>query len=469
MYPDVGRNGMDPWRHYALYGKKERRQNGYDPAFSPYFYSSYYPDVRKSKTDAWKHYIKLAAKVKRYPNKLAEKEARSKSIPYCCNHLSQDLNQKFYDYLGKFDSHTLFEILSLKESPDSRQKGFIKQNAVNEGKDVLQLFVKNNLKKIVYFSHRAGGGATMYKDQKIKEYTDLGYMVMTVIYDPASRIFLLYLDTKQYSYYFDIADLRLLLKLSLTNVETIFVNSLNKYPKETEYFYSVIDLIIDFKKSSKSKLVFLGHDYDFVCPRITCLNADNEFCRLNQSHFDCSICASQKTGMGITQYRSMYARLLRACDEYRFFSEDTIRNFTKIYSLDRKKIRLVPHTLLEGGLSSAHWTYNPKALFARFTVLVLGVILKHKGSEFVRDLAGVLSKTHSDIRIVILGEYLEKVTTPNITVTGRYDSERLPELMRMFEPNCALLPSVWPETFSYTVHELMQFGLPIISHNLLGS
>lgn len=466
MYPDVGRNGMDPWRHYALYGKKERRQNGYDPAFSPYFYSSYYPDVRKSKTDAWKHYIKLAAKVKRYPNKLAEKEARSKSIPYCCNHLSQDLNQKFYDYLGKFDSHTLFEILSLKESPDSRQKGFIKQNAVNEGKDVLQLFVKNNLKKIVYFSHRAGGGATMYKDQKIKEYTDLGYMVMTVIYDPASRIFLLYLDTKQYSYYFDIADLRLLLKLSLTNVETIFVNSLNKYPKETEYFYSVIDLIIDFKKSSKSKLVFLGHDYDFVCPRITCLNADNEFCRLNQSHFDCSICASQKTGMGITQYRSMYARLLRACDEYRFFSEDTIRNFTKIYSLDRKKIRLVPHTLLEGGLSSAHWTYNPKALFARFTVLVLGVILKHKGSEFVRDLAGVLSKTHSDIRIVILGEYLEKVTTPNITVTGRYDSERLPELMRMFEPNCALLPSVWPETFSYTVHELMQFGLPIISFDL---
>ena len=466
MYPDVARAGVDPWHHYVLHGKKERRLNGYDPAFSPYFYNSYYPDVRKSKAEPWKHYIKSMAKVKRFPNKLVEKEKRSEAIPYFCNNLSQNLNQKFYDYLGKFDSHALFEILSLRESPDSKEKGFLQQNSDNGGRESLKLFVKDDLKKIVYFSHRAGGGATIYKDQKIKEYTDLGYMVLTVIYDPAARIFLLYIDTKQYSYYFDNVDLRLLLKLNLANVETIFVNSLNKYPKETDYFFSVIDLITDFKKSAKAKLVFLGHDYDFVCPRITCLNADNEFCELSQSHFDCSICASQRTVLNITQYRNMYARLLRECDEYRFFSDDTIQNFLKVYSLDKTRIKLVPHNLSQGWISSAHWTYDPKTLFAKFTILVLGNIEKHKGSGFVKNLADVLNRTHPDIRVVILGAYQEKNITPNITVTGAYDTERLPELIRMFEPNCAFFPSVWPETFSFTVHELMQFGLPIISFDI---
>lgn len=473
MYPDVARAGVDPWHHYVMNGKKERRQNGYDPAFSPYFYNSYYHDVGNSKSEPWKHCTKSMANWKRYPNKPVMKEKESQVIPYPCKGLaqvnpgcglSQAVSVKMPEYSGKFDFHTLTEIQQLKDSRST--SGQCNHGGINISTALAQFASGDDLKKVIYFSHHLGGGATMYKDQKIKEYTDQGCMVLTVIYEPAHSDFLIYVNTKESYYYFDHADLRLLIKLGLRNVECIYINSLHGYPKDTEYSYSVVDLIIDLKNSTKARLVFLGHDYDFVCPRTNCLNNNTEFCGLNQSHFDCSICASQRTVLNITQYRSMYARLLKECDEYRFFSDDTIQNFLKVYSLDKKKIKMVPHNLLNGGLSSAHWTYNTKALFAKFTILVLGVIVRHKGSEFVKNLAAVLNKTHPDIRIVILGDYLEEGRTPNITVTGSYDSRRLPELMRMFEPNCALLPSVWPETFSYTVHELMQFGLPIISFDL---
>lgn len=470
MYPDVAENGMDPWIHYVIEGRKEGRINPVSqlgPTFSPYFYQSYYPDANHEPAGPWLHFCKkLGEGEDRYPNKIVMKEKESQFIPYSCRGV-KDINSEISDCLGRFDLHTLVDFMKLKECSDA--KGNPAPTVSDQGggwERTAALFADDHVRKIVYFSHNQGGGATMYKDQKVREYTREGCLVLTVIYEPAGSDFILYVNTREGCCSFDHADLRLLLWLGLRNVETIFINSLNGYPKEGEWAYSVADLIIGLKKATGARLVYLCHDFEFACPRINCLNDENKFCGLVQSETDCGVCASQSTCMGISQYRAMYGRLLQACDEYVFFSHDTLDSFSQVYQLDPDKAKVIPHSPLHEYSGAGQWSYDPARPFARFTVLIPGVIALHKGSEYVRDFAELLNKTHPDARIVVMGCYTEAERTPNIVETGPYDSARLPELMRIFEPNCAVFPSICPETFSYTVHELMEFGLPVISFNV---
>ena len=59
-YPDVANSEIDPWRHYVLYGKKEGRDNGNHPdekLFCAAGYLEMYPDVVKAGNDPWRHYL----------------------------------------------------------------------------------------------------------------------------------------------------------------------------------------------------------------------------------------------------------------------------------------------------------------------------------------------------------------------------------------------------------------------------
>ena len=64
-YPDVANSKADPWHHYVQYGKKEGRDNGLHPEESRFFPEGYlemYPDVAESKIDPWRHYVRYGKK-----------------------------------------------------------------------------------------------------------------------------------------------------------------------------------------------------------------------------------------------------------------------------------------------------------------------------------------------------------------------------------------------------------------------
>lgn len=59
-YPDVKKAGVDPWRHYAEKGYAEGRDNGLHPGAGEFFAEGYlemYPDVKKAGADPWHHYV----------------------------------------------------------------------------------------------------------------------------------------------------------------------------------------------------------------------------------------------------------------------------------------------------------------------------------------------------------------------------------------------------------------------------
>lgn len=64
-YPDVGRSGMDPWRHWRQHGADEQRDPG--PWFSTAWYLATYPDVAAAAIDPLAHYRRFGRTEGRHP------------------------------------------------------------------------------------------------------------------------------------------------------------------------------------------------------------------------------------------------------------------------------------------------------------------------------------------------------------------------------------------------------------------
>jgi glycosyltransferase involved in cell wall biosynthesis len=53
-----------------------------------------------------------------------------------------------------------------------------------------------------------------------------------------------------------------------------------------------------------------------------------------------------------------------------------------------------------------------------------------------------------------------------VPVHGRYNIGDLPALLRRYHVTHLLVPSIWPETFSYTTHEALATALPVMAFDL---
>jgi glycosyltransferase involved in cell wall biosynthesis len=53
-----------------------------------------------------------------------------------------------------------------------------------------------------------------------------------------------------------------------------------------------------------------------------------------------------------------------------------------------------------------------------------------------------------------------------VVVMGKYDDTRSVEDLLDMKPNLVWLPSIWPETFSYTLSIALDAGLPVVAFDI---
>jgi hypothetical protein len=100
-------------------------------------------------------------------------------------------------------------------------------------------------------------------------------------------------------------------------------------------------------------------------------------------------------------------------------------------------------------------------------VAVLGAIGPDKGARRIERMIEIARERDARIRIVVIG-YLDVERGPwqsddaRLTVHGRYDARHLPDLLRYYRARFVVFPSSGPETFSYTLSETWQAGLPAL-------
>ncbi|RWR28141.1 glycosyltransferase [Sinirhodobacter populi] len=227
-------------------------------------------------------------------------------------------------------------------------------------------------------------------------------------------------------------------------------------------FMRRLDETLTLRARDGDSLTFLFHDYLPLCPSYTLMGANRQYCGLPRPEA-CQKCyaalpvTSGRRPARIAEWRAEWLRLARRAREIVVFSADSRRHVETVWPELAPKIRLAPHEA--GHLPPPVAPGGSAAL----TVGVLGAIGYNKGAAILRDLA---ARTGKSFRLVLIGKIDPAYAHPGMTIHGPYQRDEIAELARRYALDCWFLPSIWPETFSYTVHECLATGLPVLGFDL---
>ena len=314
---------------------------------------------------------------------------------------------------------------------------------------------KLDVPTIVAFDHDLGGGATAYLVEKRRLALREGYRFVTIRYNIVSNRFYFTYQYKQYEMEFFANDLETALG-ELMRVDEIWINELVTY----QNLYETLERILRLKREQGAKILMLLHDFFALCPAVNLIDARGKYCGVPSCEV-CDKCVPDNRSNACTEYgsgtlwRTKFREFLLNCDEIRAFSDDTAKLFKRAYP-DVYNLHVIPH--------APH--YLPAVKKTRkttetFNIGLIGVLCYKKGLEVVKALAKYIEENDLSIRLRLIGTSDEEIESPVFSQTGRYTREEIPRLTLEQDIDMFLIPSVWPETFSYTTSEIISMGFPV--------
>lgn len=209
--------------------------------------------------------------------------------------------------------------------------------------------------------------------------------------------------------------------------------------------------------------VVLVHDYFMVSPSYCLLNADGVFGAVppadskDRAH---RTVRPDGTTVTLAMWRQEWGRLIAAAQRITVFSRDSRSHLVTAYPDCAGRIEIVPHEVL-----TRIERVRPAA--SRTPVIgVLGNIGPAKGADVLRRLSRELEAS-GRARLVLIGNIAPGyVLSPSTIVHGSYSPGEIATLARRYQVSVWFIPSIWPETFSYTTHEAVATGLPVACFDL---
>jgi glycosyltransferase involved in cell wall biosynthesis len=219
----------------------------------------------------------------------------------------------------------------------------------------------------------------------------------------------------------------------------------------------MFDSILDYKV----------HDFYAICPSQHLMDLHGRYCGVPANHGECNHCLKKNPAaywassrpVDIAEWRNSFAKLFDAADMISVFDPSSVEILQKAFQLDDKKLRLIPH---HDGYFKCD---NPVMLSNHLHIGVLGTLIAVKGAAIINGLVEYLVTQKMHIPITVVGQSLVP-TLPNIRVLGPYENDKLPEIINREGINVILMPTVVPETFSYTISEAIKMGLPIVAFDI---
>lgn len=366
-----------------------------------------------------------------------------------------------YIHLGELKKNSIDSVEPIIEINDMRQNsvdniqcklmGVSSVNLCYSFLDILDDHI------VLYINHSLGGGADLYVKEKMQEKLNEDENVYSITYIPLSHQYELKNERMAKSFYFD--DISVLLYLVSIKTKEIYFNELATYPN----VLGLLKIFIKIKMNKENiKFTYLVHDFFCICPRLNLLNDKGYFCKLPQNEI-CDSCLSKSEFDQINRidsWRNEWKKFLEYNDEIICFSENTCQYILSLYDSCRDKIKIIPHKVESIGSVIVEKDNIT-------TIGLLGELCFHKGREVVKNLVDFIKlKQIKDYRIVCIGN-AEDIENDNVFIsTGRYKRKDLPKLVEEFKIDVFFIPSICPETFSYTVSEIISMNIPLVSFDL---
>jgi len=206
--------------------------------------------------------------------------------------------------------------------------------------------------------------------------------------------------------------------------------------------------------------VFYAHDFYPLCPRVTMIDAAGEFCDVAGVDV-CARCiaiggmheASKTADLGAAEHRILLGAALANFKRVVAPSASTAGYYKRAFPA--VGINVEPHP--EPGVNF------PSAVRdgSNDEVILLGALGPHKGSRKLLEIAQRAKLVRPSLRFRVVGytDIDDKLKAlGNVLITGPYKPAELARNLRAARGHFALFLSVWPETYSYTLSEVVAQG-----------
>jgi GT2 family glycosyltransferase/glycosyltransferase involved in cell wall biosynthesis len=380
----------------------------------------------------------------------------------------------YHKHGGSFDSKTKSSLSNSHQQTldilypefSSEVASFMENSIQNHIRNFLLLLTCSGVAKktVVYFDHELGGGANIYTDNLIRDEREEKVIICISFIHPNHNIKKRYSVRYYYKDYYNFIHIDTLVELKdffeFIKVDELIIGSLITH----ENLVNIISFLKEIIHSQHCKSKYLIHDYHSICPNFTLMFNGESFCNIPDFK-KCATCLKNLTLPAVlinqdfttlTDYRLTWYNFLSLIDEVICFAPSVKGILKKAYpTLPESKIKVIPHLIKE---------YRP------ITIGVIGNIhSESKGGAILRQMAQMLeSKNEYNTRIIILGELAPQFDHPAIQKSGAFHPHILYDLMRKNHIDVFFIPSIWPETFSYTTAEAILTGMPVFCYNLGG-
>lgn len=215
--------------------------------------------------------------------------------------------------------------------------------------------------------------------------------------------------------------------------------------------------LIEAAKRRNVKVRLAVHDYFFICPRVNMVAPNGRYCGGPEAD-GCNSCLRQdqlidRTG-SIQEWRAASAAVLRGADQVVAPSHDVAGRLQAL--VPDIVVEVEPHEELKEIQSRVQRPLPGEPV----RILVIGAIGKIKGYDVILMLAQQIKNQQLPCEISLLGFSADDsaLAAMDVKILGRYFDHELGERIEAVNPHMVFIPSIWPETYCYTLSAALASG-----------
>jgi GT2 family glycosyltransferase/glycosyltransferase involved in cell wall biosynthesis len=204
------------------------------------------------------------------------------------------------------------------------------------------------------------------------------------------------------------------------------------------------------------------HDYWTVCPTVKLIGMDQKYCGIPNDPEICNRCLTEKfpkRNIQIQRFRLTTLSFIRGFSEIEVPSKEAkeilVKGFSTLGDIDRiVKFKIVPN--------SVRTVPAPKAqrISFRKRVIFLGAFSAEKGGALVNEIVEELGEAGLEVEVWGVPGVIDY--SP-LSVMSYKSSDELLKVRERASGAIVCVPSVWPETFSYTFYEALSIlNAPVV-------
>ena len=237
---------------------------------------------------------------------------------------------------------------------------------------------------------------------------------------------------------------------------------------EIQHFLHLDTRVIEVVRELPAPYDVFVHDYSWICPRVTLIDGTGRYC----GEPDVSTCdrcvrsngSALKETLSVGTLRARSRRWIEGAREVFAPSSDTAARIGRYVGRSDITVRSHSHS------PDAAWRRRQESRQRGVTrVGLIGAIGTHKGYRQLLHCARDASKRNLPLEFVVIG-YTEDdaplLATGRVFITGRYGEGEASHLLERESPDVAWFPSVWPETWCYTLDAALEAALPIVTFDI---